>query len=207
MAIPPRIDICAQYDKIARWFDENRGKSETMPEMKYLAQIVAAFADGGHALDLGCGTAEPVAAFLIKHGWRVTGIDGSAEMIALCRERFPGMNWVIRDMRRIALGRTFDAVVAWDSFFHLPSEEQPAMFPVFAAHTAPGGLLLFTSGPDGASAQGVMNDLEFSYGSLPPNVYKALLTDNGFELLDHIIGDPAKGEHTIWFARRLPDEG
>lgn len=206
MTAPPRIDICAQYDKIARWFDENRGKSAAMPEMPYLEKIAAAFPGGGHALDLGCGSAEPIAAFLIARGFRVTGIDGSAEMIALCRERFPGMNWVIRDMRRIALGRTFDAVVAWDSFFHLPPDEQPAMFPVFAAHCAPGGLLLFSSGPDGGSVNGVMNGLEFSYGSLPPMMYKALLADNRFELLDHVIGDPARGEHTIWFARRLPDE-
>lgn len=202
----PLIDICAQYDRIAEWFDTHRSKTGALPELPYLEAIAATVPATGHVLDLGCGSGEPIAAWFIARGFRVTGIDGSAEMIALCRARFPGMNWVLRDMRRIRLGRTFSVVVAWDSFFHLPPDEQPAMFETFAAHTAPGGMLLFTSGPDAGTAHGVMNGLDFTYGSLSPADYKRLLSENGFDLVQYSIGDPARGEHTIWLARRRAED-
>jgi SAM-dependent methyltransferase len=202
MSEPPRIDICAQYDRIAEWFDNNRSKSGPLAEMPFLEAIAADVAPEGHVLDLGCGSGEPIAAWFIERGFRVTGIDGSAAMIALCRARFPGMNWVIRDMRRIKLDRVFQVVVAWDSFFHLSPDEQPDMFAVFAAHTAPGGMLLFTTGPGAGTAHGVMNGLDFTYGSLSADDYKSLLTANGFTLVLHQTGEPALGEHTIWLARR-----
>ena len=41
------------------------------------------------------------------------------------------------DMRRLALGRRFAGLIAWDSFFHLRPQDQRAMFPIFAAHAAP----------------------------------------------------------------------
>ena len=36
-------------------------------------------------------------------------------------------------MRELALGRRFGGVLVWDSFFHLPAADQPAMFPIFTA--------------------------------------------------------------------------
>ena len=51
-------------------------------------------------------------------------------------------------MRSLALGRTFDGIVAWDSFFHLTWDDQRRIFPVFRAHAATGAALMFTSGPD-----------------------------------------------------------
>jgi demethylmenaquinone methyltransferase/2-methoxy-6-polyprenyl-1,4-benzoquinol methylase len=45
--------------------------------------------DGGHVLDVATGTGL-VAAELLRRGFRVTGVDQSAEMLALARERFAG---------------------------------------------------------------------------------------------------------------------
>jgi cyclopropane fatty-acyl-phospholipid synthase-like methyltransferase len=44
-------------------------------------------------LDLGCGAGEPIARYLIDAGCRVTGVDASSAMVALCSERFLGMDW------------------------------------------------------------------------------------------------------------------
>lgn len=43
--------------------------------------------DGGHVLDVATGTGL-VAAELLRHGFRVTGVDQSAEMLAEARRRF-----------------------------------------------------------------------------------------------------------------------
>jgi hypothetical protein len=37
-------------------------------------------------------------------------------------------------MRQLALGRPFDGIVAWDSFFHLGHDDQRRMFAIFADH-------------------------------------------------------------------------
>ena len=55
-------------------------------------------------------------------------------MISLCRKNFPDQQWIVADMRTLALPRRFDGVMAWDSFFHLNHDDQRRMFPVFRAH-------------------------------------------------------------------------
>lgn len=42
----------------------------------------------GHILDIGCDNGTPVAAYFIRRGYRVTGIDASPTMIARCRRDF-----------------------------------------------------------------------------------------------------------------------
>src|SRR5262249_47303125 len=94
-----------------------------------------AFADelrsGNAVLDLGCGGGAPVARFLVTRGLHVTGVDTSPDMVALARDRLPGQEWIVADMRRLALNRRFDGILAWDSYFHLAPEAQRAMFAVF----------------------------------------------------------------------------
>ncbi|HNW44163.1 MAG TPA: class I SAM-dependent methyltransferase [Elusimicrobiales bacterium] len=192
-------ECCANYDRIAGWFDAQRGKD--LMESSYLEAMLARLPAGGDVLDLGCGSGEPLAGFFIRRGFRVTGLDGSPEMIAMCRARFPEMSWAVADMRGAALGRRFDAVLAWDSFFHLSKEDQRAMFAVFAAHLKKGGLLLFTSGPAEGESSGIMEGCKFHYSSLSPEEYRGLLAAHGLEVLRHKAEDPACGKHTVWLAQ------
>jgi len=60
-------------------------------------------------LDLGCGTGE-LATAIAARGARVVGLDSSAEMIAVARERAPALEWVIGDGEALAFDATFDAV-------------------------------------------------------------------------------------------------
>ncbi|MYL83996.1 methyltransferase domain-containing protein [Desulfovibrio aerotolerans] len=204
MAAQPQDDVCRRYEGIADWFVATRFAGDPPMEQAYLTAVRAELPPGAAVLDLGCGTGEPLAGFFIRAGHPVVGIDGSPAMIAKCRERFPDMTWIVGDMRRLALGRTFGAVLAWDSFFHLTYDDQRAMFAVFAAHTAAGGLLLFTSGPDHGEANGVMDGVPFAHYSLAAAEYRSLLLRHGFAVLRHVVNDPACGGHTIWLARKKP---
>lgn len=193
-------DVCGKYDKIAGWFDTNRGRG--LMEREYLDALAARLPACGSVLDLGCGSGEPLAGFFIRKGFSVTGVDGSPAMIALCRERFPAMSWLVGDMRGLALGRRFDAVLAWDSFFHLSMAEQRAMFPVFGAHLNPKGSLLFTSGPSAGDIAGAIQGEQFPYSSLDAAEYRRLLGEQGLSILLHKVEDPACGKHTVWLAGR-----
>lgn len=193
-------DVCGKYDRIAAWFDSNRGRQ--LSEREYVDVLAARLPAGGSVLDLGCGAGEPLAGFFIRKGFSVTGVDGAPGMIAMCRGRFPGMSWIAGDMRGLSLGRRFDAVLAWDSFFHLSKSEQRAMFPVFGTHLNAEGLLLFTSGPEEGSRSGVMQGEEFTYSSLDAAEYRRLLAEQGLSVLLHRADDPACGGHTVWLAER-----
>ncbi len=193
-------DVCAKYEKIAGWFDANRGR--TLMEKEYLDALTARLPAGGSVLDLGCGSGEPLAGFFIRKGFSVTGVDGAPAMITMCRERFPEMTWLAGDMRGLSLGRRFHAVLAWDSFFHLSGEDQRAMFPVFGAHLAPGGLLLFTSGPSAGDISGDIQGEAFSYSSLDAEEYLGLLSAQGLRVLIHKVEDPDCGRHTVWLAEK-----
>lgn len=97
-------------------------------------------------LDIGCGAGEPMGRYLIGKGCRLIGVDSSPTLIGLCRSRFPEHEWLVADMRALALGRRFNGILAWDSSFHLTPEDQRRMFPIFRAHTAEGAALMCTSG-------------------------------------------------------------
>ena len=198
-----KATICEKYNQIAYWFDSNRTKGPCLMEQEYLNSMLTQLPKNGTILDLGCGSGEPLAGFFIRHGYSVTGIDGASNMIELCRNRFPEMTWLVADMRKLDLKKTFDGIIAWDSFFHLTREDQREMFQVFSEHLAPEGLLLFTSGPADGEITGVMEGEEFYYSSLSATEYRTLCKMNGFEVIISKVEDPNCGGHTVWLAQKL----
>ncbi len=188
------------YTRHAEAFDRVRGKNGF--ERPWLDLLVAPLSPGAPVLDIGCGSGEPIAADLIGRGLVVTGLDVSEPLIRLCRQRFPAHDWHVGDMRDLALGRTFQAIVAWHSFFHLTPEAQRAMFPRFASHAESGATLMFTSGPAAGVAVGEFEGEPLYHASLDPDEYRSLLAENGFVVLKHVVEDPACGGATVWLAQK-----
>ncbi|WP_439495078.1 class I SAM-dependent DNA methyltransferase [Bosea sp. (in: a-proteobacteria)] len=191
--------IAGLYQRHALAFDAARGKS--LFERPWLERFQALLPPGGSILDIGCGSGEPLARHFVEAGYALTGIDASPPLIELCRARFPEHGWLVADMRTLSLGRRFDGLLAWDSFFHLTPVDQRSMFPVFAAHAAPGAALMFTSGPSEGEAIGSFEGEPLYHGSLAPQEYRTLLDRHGFDVVAHAVEDPNCGGHTIWLAR------
>ncbi|CAD5295304.1 Methyltransferase domain-containing protein [Bosea sp. 62] len=192
--------VVSLYQRHAAAYDQQRGRKPM--EARWLDRFLSLLPATAAVLDLGCGMGEPIARHLIERGCTVTGIDSSAPLIALCRERFQQQDWQVGDMRELALGRRFDGLIAWDSFFHLKPDDQRRMFPLFGEHAAEGAVLLFTSGPAHGEAIGNFEGEPLYHGSLDPAEYRALLDANGFAVVEHIVEDPNCGGHTIWLAQR-----
>jgi SAM-dependent methyltransferase len=193
--------IIGLYERHVEAWD--RLRTRTLFEKPWLDRFASLLRENSSVLDIGCGAGEPIAAYLRDRGFRVTGVDSSPAMIARAQSRMPEQCWHVADMRGLALGRRFDGILAWDSFFHLTRDDQRAMFPIFRDHAADGCALMFTSGPSDGEAMGTFEGEPLYHASLAPRTYRALLAEAGFEVVAHMADDPACGGHTIWLARRV----
>jgi SAM-dependent methyltransferase len=194
-------NIVALYQRHAQAYDRLRGRS--LFEKSWLDAFIGLLPESGSVLDIGCGMGEPIARYLIERDFGVTGVDSSLDMIALCKDRFPERTWIVGDMRALSLRRTFDGLIAWDSFFHLRPDDQRRMFPVFRDHSAPNAALMFTSGPSHGEAIGTFEGEPLYHASLDADEYRALLETHGFRVVRHVPDDPACNGHTVWLAQRM----
>lgn len=196
-------DAKAAYDRVARAWDGTRALN--FPEKAWIDRLLAALPAGAAVLDVGCGAGRPLAAAFLARGHRVTGLDLSPQMLALARLNLPQGAWLEGDMRALDLGRRFDAVIAWDSFFHLAAADQRRTLPRLAAHLGPEGWLLFTSGPRAGEAWGAVAGEPVWHDSLDPEEYRALLAAAGLACLAFRPEDPQTCGHSVWLARRSPE--
>ncbi|MCZ7479139.1 class I SAM-dependent methyltransferase [Rhizobium rhizogenes] len=194
-------DVIGLYTEHGADFDRERGRS--LAEKPWLDRFISLLPDGGSILDIGCGSGEPIAGYFITNGYDVTGIDASLPLIELCRSRFPENLWAVTDMRELALGRRFDGLIAWHSFFHLKPVDQRLMFGIFRQHANDGAALMFTAGPGQGEAIGTFHGKPLYHASLAREDYESLLAANGFRLLDHTVNDPQCGGATVYLARRV----
>jgi SAM-dependent methyltransferase len=130
----------------ARFFDivlRSRGKSYE-EEAIGLAKIVQSRFPGAHSLlDVACGTAGHLQTYagLFEH---VEGIDYSADMLTMAKEKLPGVPLHTADMRAFELGRSFDAVTCMGNAVACVStvEELDTAVAVMASHLVANGVLI-----------------------------------------------------------------
>lgn len=192
--------IIAHYERHASAWDADR-RNSGWNDRTWHDRFVGLLPEGATVLDLGCGGGSPVASNLVAHGMRVTGVDSSASLTALCRDRMPEQEWIVADMRALQLGRSFDGILAWDSFFHLSPDAQRAMFAIFAAHAHRGTILMFNTGPAFGEAIGSYRGDPLYHASLDHAEYRQLLSSSGFDVIEQITEDPQAGGRTAWLAR------
>lgn len=191
----------AVYEKNGPRFDRERPKG--LHERAWLDRFLALVPEGGAILDLGCGAGDPIAKYFLEKGHPVTGLDFSTSMLALARERYPDGEWVLGDMRELELGRTFDGILGWNSFFHLTQEDQRVTLDRIGRHLAPGGALMLTVGPVAGEVAGWVGDDRVYHSSLAPEEYRRILGDLGLEVVDFVFDDPECDQQTVLLARKL----
>jgi SAM-dependent methyltransferase len=133
------------YDRFASVYNKYWGNEFTPRLFPILESLVLRQLPGeASILDLCCGTGQ-LARTLTGLGYRVTGIDGSDEMLRHARENAPRAEFFQADARDFSLPSTFDAVISvFDSLNHVMTlEELTAVFRNVHTALAPGGPFLF----------------------------------------------------------------
>jgi SAM-dependent methyltransferase len=100
---------------------------------------------GAKVLDVCCGSGH-VTRELIWRGYAVTGVDASAELIAIARRDFPAVDWRVQDARHLDVGqsRYAAALSTFDSLNHLANiDDLASVFESVRRALAPGGLFVF----------------------------------------------------------------
>ncbi len=189
------------YDKQAEVFDRDRSKC--LFERPWMQRFQALLPEDASILDVGCGTADPIAAFFIAQGYALTGVDFSTSMLAIAQKRFPDGDWRRADMRTMSLGQSFDGILAWHSFFHLTQNDQRIALHRFAQHLAPGGVLMLTAGPSAGECTGHVGDELVYHASLSQQGYAEALAQFGISVVDFVSEDPDCGYATVLLAQRL----
>ncbi len=137
-----RYDV---YDQFA-WFYTRGWALEFHNQARPVLEkhVFARLQPAARVLDLCCGAGD-LSLALSKCRYRVTGLDGSEEMLRYARERVPEAEFRLGDARSFAFEPTFDAVLStFDSLNHvLTIEELQCVFGNAFGAVAPGGLFGF----------------------------------------------------------------
>jgi SAM-dependent methyltransferase len=134
----------SQFDAFARYYDADYGT--ITDDVLFYQQLAARV--GGQILELMCGSGRLLVA-LARAGLRITGVDISAPLLALARERLATEDLLDRvrlleaDIcERVPQGPFGLAIVAMNSFMHLATvEAQLAALARIHAGLRSGGLL------------------------------------------------------------------
>jgi SAM-dependent methyltransferase len=141
--------LVPRYSKYAGLYDDLGQEQFAL----YLLALVETVVQRHHlqvqtVLDVPCGTGAACVA-LARMGYRVVGVDGSAEMLRIAKQKAEGAGVDIelrrQDMTRLRLDLTADLVLSlYDSINYLLTiEELESAFGGIAAALSPGGLFIF----------------------------------------------------------------
>ncbi|MDH4455115.1 MAG: class I SAM-dependent methyltransferase [Verrucomicrobiota bacterium] len=114
-----------------------------MPQHRRALQFIS---KPGKALDVGCGSSGRIIDLLMERGFEVEGIDISAEMIRLARQRHPQVVFHHADVIEWMPTKAYDFISAWDSVWHVPLTSQEAVWTKLLSSLSPGGVMILSSG-------------------------------------------------------------
>jgi SAM-dependent methyltransferase len=139
------VTYYSDYDRFARVYNKHWGDTFIHLALQVMEKLVLPhLPPKARILDLCCGTGQ-LAQVLTAGGFRVTGLDGSEEMLKFARENAPAAEFVTADARSFKLPNVYHAVVStFDSLNHIMTlDELTDAFRNVYASLRKGGLFFF----------------------------------------------------------------
>ncbi|GEC05389.1 methyltransferase [Streptomyces spinoverrucosus] len=146
LAVQALSSVERGYDLLAPKFDHTpfRTPDSVLDAVASALRRIGPFEDG---LDVCCGTGAGVGVLRQVCEGSVTGVDFSAGMLAVARERVPSglprVSWVRADARALPFRPAFDLAVSFGAFGHFLPRELPGLFAQVHSVLRPGGCFAF----------------------------------------------------------------
>ena len=190
------------YDRIADEFSQSRINFKSS-ELPVFEELLGRLKPNSRVLDVGCGTGLPVARLFCEHGHRVKGFDLSKSLIQLARKNIPLGSFHVGDMLSFQPQGRFDAVVAWDSVFHIEPSKHAEVYLNFANWLYPEGWLLTSIGGEAGEFTAPMFGHDFHYGGLAPEEARKLIEKQGINIVYWKIDDPSSRGHIAVLGQKI----
>jgi cyclopropane fatty-acyl-phospholipid synthase-like methyltransferase len=181
----PRTDLVGRgYDAIGEIFVEWRDRIVGDPRREWEQELVSRLDAGARVLELGCGAGVPDTQRLAAR-FEVTGVDVSAEQVRRARAAVPEAEFIQADFAALELERrSFDAVVSFYAFNHVPRELLASTLARIYSWLVPGGVLMTAFGTSDIEAwTGDFLGAPTFFSSFPRETNARLVREAGFEIL------------------------
>jgi SAM-dependent methyltransferase len=132
------------YGELAEWWPVFSDPKEYRREAALFIRVLRGACDPPPRTVLELGSGGGNSASYLKRRFAMTLVDLSPRMLDVSRELNPECEHVEGDIRKVRLGRTFDAVFVHDAVCHMTTERDlRALMRTAAVHCRPGGVALF----------------------------------------------------------------
>jgi SAM-dependent methyltransferase len=200
------------YDRIGSAFSAWVAENPPAVRSWFLAQVLARLGEGSDILELGCGPG--TAATELSAGRRYAGVDLSRVQLDIARRRVPHTSFVRADFTTMIFRpASFDGVVAFYVFNHVPQEELAPAFARILSWLRPGGRLMFSLGAwdNAGEIEPDWLGVPMFFAGFTPETNERLLRENGFdlemsEIREEITVGPSGGpERFHWVIAKKPE--
>jgi cyclopropane fatty-acyl-phospholipid synthase-like methyltransferase len=181
----PRTELVGRgYDAMGERFAEWRDRIVGDPRREWEEELASRLQDGARVLELGCGAGVPDTRRLAAR-FQVTGVDVSAAQVRRARASVPEAEFVHADFTALELEpESFDAVVSFYAFNHVPRELLAPTFARIRHWLIPSGLLMTALGTSDTEAwTGDWLGAPTFFSSFLPETNTRLVREAGFEIL------------------------
>lgn len=138
----PEKIVAMGYDEMAADYGSWTLRHERPDRAKYTELLMQNLPEGADLLELGCGPGDPTTKTLAQR-YNVTANDISESCLELARENAPDATFIKSDMTSLDFpAESFDAVVAFYSFHHVPRDRYEPLLRNIAEWLKPGGIFL-----------------------------------------------------------------
>jgi phosphoglycerate dehydrogenase-like enzyme/SAM-dependent methyltransferase len=180
--VDPKKVVAEGYDGLGPAFSEWVAESASEVRSWFLGQVLSRLREGANVLELGCGPG--TAAAELSAGRRYVGVDLSEVQLSIARRRVPRATFVCGDLTAMEFRPdSFDGVVAFYVFMHVPEEELARTFERIFSWLRPGGWLMLSLSTIAAGDRvEEWLDVPMYFARFTPGLSERLMKEKGFDI-------------------------
>ncbi len=180
--VDPKRIVADGYDRMGHEFSAWSSERPSEVRRWFLGEVLARLGEGSAVLEVGCGPGTEAGE--LSAGRRYVGVDLSRVQLSIAHQRVPHATFVVGDFTSMAFRpASFDGVVAFYVFMHVPQEELGPTFKRIFACLRPGGwLMLSLSTIEAEDRVEEWLDAPMFFARFTPQLTERLLSETGFHL-------------------------